>query len=172
MPIPLVVKLSFDRTRVSNLLDVARPLSLGVLAAAITRAALLTHSLPDWEITDAGTVIAVGAAIPLLGAVAVSFGQTLWIDINAQSVRVRRLFAPVRIFRPASLMFWGFKRGLGIWSTWPPGPGAARRTRFRIETKDGYCAEATIATEDAPWIADLMHQCLPGERTLLQQLRT
>ena len=173
MPPPsLALDPSFVRTRISNLLDIARPLALGILAAAISKAAVATQALPDSQLISANMVIAIGAAIPLLSSLAVSFGQTLWIDITGQNIRVRRFFAPERVCRPRSLVFWGFKRGLGIWSTVPPRPEIARRTRFKIETAEGYRAEASVATQDAPWIADLMQQRLPGEKTMMHSVRT
>jgi hypothetical protein len=146
--------------RVSNLLGVLRPLCLGIVAACIAKAAVALHDGSEGHLLGPNTVIAVGGALPLLCSLAVSCGQALWIDVTGKGVRVRRLFAADRACAPDSLVFWGFKRELGTWSTLPPRPERARRARFRIETVDGFAVEGTVATRDAPRLASLMQSCL------------
>lgn len=132
------------------------PLLLGVGAAVLARVLVDLEPLSELRANLVGPAkLALIWILPVLAGALVSATRTLWIEVGAGGVRVRRLLGSTRLYTPGELVSWGFEHGPGTYSTLPPAQ-ATPAVRFVLQTADGWGFEKTISAQTALRLSTLL----------------
>lgn len=148
-------KVILIRARILNLHNALRPVLLGILVAGLASAAL-ANNVVAIKLAQQNVALTVVWATPLLCSFAMAWRRTLWVDVTAQGILLRRLLAAERVYPADAIVLWGFEHESGRWSTLPPAPDTARRARFVLETTDGFRLDANVRAREAEQVASLL----------------